>query len=294
MWITFFHFIYIIMQFYGTISLLFVIIILHMKGTTTMGKILSISNQKGGVGKTTTSVNLASSLSYLGKKVLLVDVDHQANATTYMGINRANLKYTTADLFNETVDIQDVIQRVDSVNVDIIPSRYELSTIEGSLVSHSNKDYILSNALEEVRNQYDFIIIDCPPSLGIVTVNALTASDSVLIPVQCEFLALDGLTQLLNTIRMIQKKQKYNKRTLTIEGVLLTMLDTRSNIGYEVINEVRTYFKEKVFKTIIPRNVKVSVAPSHGLPVTEFSPRSKGSQSYQNLAKEMVEINDRA
>ena len=152
----------------------------------------------------------------------------------------------------------------------------------------------LKKLLHPLINDYDFIIIDCPPSLGIVTINALIASDSVLIPVQCEFLALDGLTQLLNTIRMIQKKQKHNKKTLTIEGVLLTMLDTRSNIGYEVINEVRTYFKEKVFKTIIPRNVKVSVAPSHGLPVTEFSPRSKGSKSYQNLAKEMVEINDRA
>lgn len=257
-----------------------------------MGKILSISNQKGGVGKTTTSVNLASSLSYLGKKVLLVDVDHQANATTYMGINRANLKYTVANIFTETADIRDIIQQVESVNVDILPARYELGNIESRLISHENKDFILSNALEEVRDDYDFIIIDCPPSLGIVTINALTASDSVLIPVQCEFLALDGLTQLLNTIRMIQNKQKYNHRTLTIEGVLLTMLDTRSNIGYEVINEVRTYFKEKVFKTIIPRNVKVSVAPSHGLPVTEFSPRSKGSISYQNLAKEMVALNE--
>jgi chromosome partitioning protein len=209
-----------------------------------------------------------------------------------MGINRANLKYTVADIFNETANVRDIIQKVESVNVDILPARYELGNIETALVSHVNKDFILSNALEEVRNDYDFIIIDCPPSLGVVTINALTASDSVLIPVQCEFLALDGLTQLLNTIRLIQNKQKFNNRTLTIEGVLLTMLDTRSNIGYEVINEVRTYFKEKVFKTIIPRNVKVSVAPSHGLPVTEFSPRSKGSLSYQNLAKEMVALSE--
>jgi len=259
-----------------------------------MGKILSITNQKGGVGKTTTSVNLASSLSYLGKKVLLVDVDHQANATTYMGINRANLKYTVADIFNESCDVKDVIIHAESVNVDVLPARYELGGTESLLVSHENKDFILSNALETIRDDYDFIIIDCPPSLGIVTINALMASDSVLIPVQCEFLALDGLTQLLNTIRVIQNKQKFNKRTLTIEGVLLTMLDTRSNIGYEVINEVRTYFKEKVFKTIIPRNVKVSVSPSYGLPVTEYSPRSKGSTSYQNLAKEMVELNERA
>ncbi len=257
-----------------------------------MGKILAITNQKGGVGKTTTSVNLASSLSYLGKKVLLVDVDHQANATTYMGINRANLKYTIADIFKESVEISDVVQQVSSVKVDILPARYELGSIETDLVNKDNKEFILSNALEQVRDNYDFIIIDCPPSLGIVTINALTAADSVLIPVQCEFLALDGLTQLLNTIRLIQNKQKHNRRTLTIEGVLLTMLDTRSNIGYEVINEVRTYFKEKVFKTIIPRNVKVSISPSFGLPVTEYSPKSKGSLSYHNLAKEMVAISE--
>ena len=157
-----------------------------------------------------------------------------------------------------------------------------------TLLRHENREFILSNALESVRSQYDFILIDCPPSLGVITINALMAADGVLIPVQCEFLAMDGLTQLLNTIRIIQNKQKHNNKVLTIEGVLLTMLDTRSNIGYEVINEVKTYFKEKVFKTIIPRNVKCSVAPSYGLPVTEYSPRSKGSISYQNLAKEMV------
>ncbi len=257
-----------------------------------MGKVLSISNQKGGVGKTTTSVNLASSLSYLGKRVLLIDVDHQANATSYMGVNRTNLKYSITDVFQEKINIKNTIIKAPSVNVDLVPSRYDLANIEAHLVSHGNKDFILSNALDEVRNEYDYIIIDCPPSLGIVTINALTASDSVLIPVQCEFFALDGLTQLLNTIRIIQNKQKYNKKTLTIEGVLLTMLDTRSNNGYEIINEVRTYFKEKVFKTIIPRNVKVSISPSYGLPVTEFSPRSKGSISYQNLAKEMVMIDE--
>jgi len=258
-----------------------------------MGKILAVSNQKGGVGKTTTSVNLASSLSYLGKKVLLVDVDHQANATTFMGVNRSNLEYTVADIFMEYVTINQAVVSIKSVNVDILPARFELSNIEGKIMNHQNKDYILSNALESVRDNYDYIIIDCPPSLGIVTLNALIASDSVLIPVQCEFLALDGLTQLLNTIRLIQKKIKHTQRKLTIEGVLLTMLDTRSNIGYEVINEVKTYFKEKVFKTIIPRNVKVSVAPSYGLPVTEYSPRSKGSISYQNLAKEIVRNNDK-
>jgi len=256
-----------------------------------MGKVLAISNQKGGVGKTTTSVNLASSLSYLGKKVLLIDVDHQANATTFMGINRSGLESTVADVFVNGTTISDVIHRVESVEVDIVPARFELANVESRILNETNKDFLLYNAIEEVKNNYDYIIIDCPPSLGIVTMNALIAADSVLIPVQCEFLALDGLTQLLNTIRVIQRKLKYSQRQLTIEGVLLTMLDTRSNIGYEVIDEVKTYFKEKVFNTIIPRNVKVSVAPSYGLPVTEFSPRSKGSISYQNLAKEIVNNN---
>ncbi len=256
-----------------------------------MGKILAISNQKGGVGKTATSVNLASSLSYLGRKVLLVDIDHQANATTYLGINRSNLDYTVADLFFNDIDIRKIIKKPKSENVkiDILPARFELNNIESQLIGVEDKEFRLLNALKHIKDDYDYILIDCPPSLGIVTMNALMAANSVLIPVQCEFLALDGLTQLLNTIRLIQNKQKINGyQSILIEGVLLTMLDTRSNIGYEVINEVKTYFKEKVFKTIIPRNVKVSEASSHGVPVTEYAPYSKGSESYKSLAGEVV------
>jgi chromosome partitioning protein len=257
-----------------------------------MGKVLTVSNQKGGVGKTTTAVNLASALSELGCKVCLVDIDHQANATTSIGINRANLEYSSADIFLNKIAPEKIILHHDSLNLDILPARFDLSFVEESVFSEETKNYILSNALDEIRHLYDFIIIDTPPSLGVITTNALIASDSVLIPVQCEFLAMDGLTQLLNTIRYIQNKQKYNNRQLVIEGVLLTMLDTRSNIGYEVINEVKTYFREKVFKTIIPRNVKVAVSSSHGIPVTEYSPRSKGAISYKNLAREVIANNE--
>jgi chromosome partitioning protein len=257
-----------------------------------MGKIIAISNQKGGVGKTTTSVNLASSLSDLGKKVCLIDIDYQANATTNLGINRANLKSSSADLFAKDLKASEVIVKVKHLNLDLIPGKFDLSIVEEKLMLNDDKFYVLSNALEEIRYQYDYLIIDCPPSLGLMTTNALMAADSVLIPVQCEFLAMDGLTQLLNTIRFIQKKQKINNKDLVIEGVLLTMLDTRSNIGYEIISEVKTYFREKVFKTIIPRNVKVAVSSSFGLPVTEYSPKSKGSQSYRNLAKEVIENNE--
>lgn len=259
-----------------------------------MGKIVAISNQKGGVGKTTTSVNLASSLVELGKKVCLVDIDYQANATINLGVNRSNLKFSSADLFTSDVSAQDTLIRVPRIGLDVIPAKFDLSNVEGNFLNMDNKNYVLSNALETIRDAYDYIIIDCPPSLGLITTNALIAADSVLIPVQCEFLAMDGLTQLLNTIRFIQSKKQYTRKKLVIEGVLLTMLDTRSNIGYEIINEVKTYFREKVFKTIIPRNVKVSVSSSYGLPVTQFSPLSKGSLGYKSLAKEVVENNEQS
>jgi len=257
-----------------------------------MGKVVAISNQKGGVGKTTTSVNLASSLIELGKRVCLVDIDYQANATTNLGVNRSNLKYSSADIFMTQAAVKDVIVHIPHLSMDVIPAKFDLSNVEEALIADDNKNFILSNALESVKDEYDYVIIDCPPSLGLITTNALIAADSVLIPVQCEFLAMDGLTQLLNTIRYIQNKKQYSAKKLVIEGVLLTMLDTRSNIGYEIISEIKTYFREKVFKTIIPRNVKVAVSSSHGLPVTEFSPRSKGSVSYKNLAKELVENNE--
>lgn len=257
-----------------------------------MGKIIAISNQKGGVGKTTTSVNLACSLASFGKKVCLIDIDYQANATTNLGVNRANLKSSSADIFTNNKKAEEIIIQIERLSIDLIPAKFDLSIVEEKLLLNDDKNYVLSNALEGVRDNYDYLIIDCPPSLGLMTTNALIAADSVLIPVQCEFLAMDGLTQLLNSIRFIQKKQKINNRDLVIEGVLLTMLDTRSNIGYEIISEVKTYFREKVFKTIIPRNVKVAVSSSYGLPVTEYSPKSKGSQSYRNLAKEVIENNE--
>lgn len=257
-----------------------------------MTKIVSISNQKGGVGKTTTSVNLASALAHLGKRVLLIDVDHQANATTNLGVNRSELYASIADVFLRKLTLEEIIIKTNH-GIDLVPSRYELSEVEKSLILAEDREFILANSLEIVESNYDYVLIDCPPSLGIITSNALIASDSVLIPVQCEFLAMDGLTQLLNTIRIVQNKQRFGQRKLTIEGVLLTMLDTRSNAGYEVINEVKLYFREKVFKTIIPRNVKVAVSPSYGMPVTEYSPTSKGAQSYRSLAREVLENNEK-
>jgi chromosome partitioning protein len=248
-------------------------------------KIISIANQKGGVGKTTTSVNLGACLAYTGKRVLLVDIDPQGNATSGVGIEKADVDLCVYDLLVEDADVKKVIKTTQIENLDVIPATIQLAGAEIELVPTISREVRLKRALEPVKQQYDYILIDCPPSLGLLTLNALTASDSVIIPVQCEYYALEGLSQLLNTIRLVQK---HLNSDLMIEGVLLTMLDARTNLGIQVIDEVKKYFQDKVYQTIIPRNVRLSEAPSHGQPIILYDSRSKGAEVYLELAKEVV------
>ncbi len=250
-----------------------------------MGKVISIANQKGGVGKTTTSVNLGACLAYIGKKVLLVDVDPQGNATSGVGIEKADVEQCIYDVLIDDVDVADVIKATKVENLDVIPATIQLAGAEIELVPTISREVRLKRALEAVTDQYDYIIIDCPPSLGLLTLNSLTASDAVLIPVQCEYYALEGLSQLLNTVRLVQKHLNHD---LKIEGVLLTMLDARTNLGIQVIEEVKKYFQDKVYKTIIPRTVRLSEAPSHGEPIIIYDPKSRGAEVYIDLAKEVV------
>lgn len=254
-----------------------------------MVKIIAITNQKGGVGKTTTSVNLSAALAYLGKKVLLIDIDPQANATQGIGINRSQLDLTVYDAITQGTPIKDILLHSDVKNLDVIPANIDLAGVEIELSQvKSGREQRLKNAIKEIQNQYDYIIIDCPPALGLLNTNALTAAHSVLIPVQCEYYALEGLTQLLNTILLTQSV--FNE-DLTIEGVLLTMLDLRTNLGIEVSQEVRKYFKEKVYNTVIPRNVKLSEAPSEGLAIFDYDNNSEGARAYRDFAKEVCKRN---
>ena len=250
-----------------------------------MGKVLAIANQKGGVGKTTTAVNLSASLAKLGKRVLLIDIDPQGNTTSGIGVAKSDVEYCVYDILIEDESIENVILLTKQENLYIVPSTISLAGAEIELVSTISREHRLKQALKDVRKQFDYIVIDCPPSLGLLTLNALTAADGVLIPVQCEYYALEGLSQLLSTVRLVQK---HLNKELQIEGVLLTMLDARTNLGLQVIEEVKKYFREKVYHSIIPRNVRLSEAPSHGLPVSLYDERSRGAETYLELAREVI------
>ncbi len=253
-----------------------------------MGKIISVANQKGGVGKTTTAVNLSSIFAKKGKKTLMIDADPQGNATSGLGIDK-EVELSTYDILINDTKMEEVIIDTQIKNLKICPSTINLAGAEVELVSAENREFKLKEKLDEIKEDYDYIIIDCPPSLGLITLNSFTASDSVLIPVQCEFYALEGLGQLINTINIVKKVM--NKK-LEIEGAVLTMYDARTNLSNQVVKEVKDYFEDKVYKTVIPRNVKLSEAPSFGMPITVYDPRSKGSKCYEKLAKEIIKTNE--
>ncbi|WP_461240514.1 ParA family protein [Paucilactobacillus sp. N302-9] len=250
-----------------------------------MGYVIALANQKGGVGKTTTSVNLGACLAQLGQRVLLIDIDPQGNATSGTGIQKSNIEQDVYDVLINDVELKDTILQTAHEGLDIVPTTIQLSGAEIELTSMMARETRLQDAIKTVTDNYDYILIDCPPSLGLLTINAFTASDSILIPVQSEYYALEGLSQLLNTIKLVQKH--FNPE-LKIEGVLMTMFDARTNLGQQVNAEVQKFFGDKVYDTIIPRNVRLSEAPSHGLPIIDYDPKSKGAQVYMALAKEVL------
>ncbi len=255
-----------------------------------MGKIVSIVNQKGGVGKTTTAVNLAAAIGLAGKKVLLVDADPQGNSTSGYGINKKNVDATTYELLIGQARVEQAIIKTEFKNVDVVPSSMNLAAAEVDLVETEHREACLKTALSPVRENYDYIFIDCPPSLGLITINALNAGDTVLVPIQCEYYALEGLSQLMASVRQV--KRLYNP-TLEIEGIVLTMFDGRLNLTQQVVGEIKKYFANKLYKTAIPRGVRLSEAPSYGCPIQYYDKRSKGCAAYNELGKEFLKRNRR-
>ena len=254
-----------------------------------MGRIIAVANQKGGVGKTTTSINLAACLAEKGKKVLAVDMDPQGNLTSGLGVDKDSVEKSIYELIIGEVDINEVINKEVLENLDIIPTSIDLSAAEIELIGVDDKEYILRNAIDQVKDQYDFVIIDCPPSLSMLTINAMTTADSVIVPIQCEYYALEGLSQLIHTVELV--KDRLNSK-LEIEGVVFTMYDARTNLSLQVVENVKENLKQTVYKTIIPRNVRLAEAPSHGLPINYYDSKSAGAESYRLLAQEVIHRGD--
>lgn len=254
-----------------------------------MSKVIAVFNQKGGVGKTTTNVNLSASIGKMGKKTLVLDLDPQGNTTSGYGIDKNTVESTIYEVILDNLSIRESIISTEFENIDIIPSATELAGAEIELTSMKDREYILKNALAEIRNEYDYIFIDCPPSLGMLTINCLTAVDSVLIPIQCEYYALEGVSQLMETIKLV--KSRLNPK-IDIQGVVLSMFDGRANLSIQVVEEVKKYFKGSVYTTLIPRNVRLAEAPSHGKPVIYYDTRCKGSVAYLELAEEFIDLEE--
>ncbi|WP_026895545.1 ParA family protein [Clostridiisalibacter paucivorans] len=251
-----------------------------------MSKAIAIFNQKGGVGKTTTNVNLSACIAKLDRKVLVIDIDPQGNTTSGFGINKKNLEYSIYDGLIEEIKFRDMIMKTEIDNLYLLPSNVDLAGGEIELTKKNNRENVLKTLLDDIREEYDYIFIDCPPSLGLLTINALVAVDSVIIPIQCEYYALEGVSQLMETIKLVKRSLNPN---LEIEGVVLSMFDGRTNLSIQVVDEVKKYFKGKVYLSIIPRNVRLAEAPSYGLPIIEYDIKSKGAEAYMELAKEFLE-----